>query len=315
MKKILLSAVFIFTASFTMIAQVGVGTTTPEGALDVTSATTGLVLPRVANTDAVTNPQGGDVVNGTMVYDMSVNCVKAYPNGGWSDCLGAVNNPGPGGGSLLFNDTCASATISATPCTAGELSSGIGTNASDGQPYEVVQIGDQCWMAENIDNGVADSGGWTNTDTGWYGYYGLAFQANKEGTLFQWSAAMNGSTAERAQGVCPAGWHVPSDCEWMYLENTLGMSTTDQQIIGWRGEIQGRRLKVGGISGFEGILVGLRNIFSGNFQNRGIRTNYWSSSSESASRAYRRSLISTNSVVYRSPESKAYSYVVRCLKD
>jgi len=52
------------------------------------------------------------------------------------------------------------------------------------------------------------------------------------GLLYQWSAAMNQQTAERSQGACPTGWHVPSDCEFMFLENTLGMSVSDQQIRG-----------------------------------------------------------------------------------
>ncbi|PQB07569.1 hypothetical protein BST83_10660 [Polaribacter filamentus] len=86
MKKILLSAALI-AASFTGIAQVGVGTTTPAGALDIVSTTSGLVMPRVANTSAVVNPNGGAIENGTMVYDLSANCVKFYANGAWTGCI------------------------------------------------------------------------------------------------------------------------------------------------------------------------------------------------------------------------------------
>ena len=91
-------------ASLTTFAQVGVGTTTPEGALDVTSTISGLVLPRVANTGAVTNPQGGAVVNGTMVYDLSANCVKVYQNGVWSDCI-VGNNAAPVASSVTISGT------------------------------------------------------------------------------------------------------------------------------------------------------------------------------------------------------------------
>lgn len=86
MKKILLSAALI-AVSFTSFAQVGIGTVSPNGALDVTSTTAGLVLPRVANVAAVTNPQGGAIVNGTMVYDVLNTCVRAYENNTWTDCL------------------------------------------------------------------------------------------------------------------------------------------------------------------------------------------------------------------------------------
>ena len=80
MKKILVSVALI-AASFTTFAQVGIGTTTPEGALDVVSTNSALILPRVANTAAVATP-----VNGMLVYDLSTNCFKGYQNGGWSDC-------------------------------------------------------------------------------------------------------------------------------------------------------------------------------------------------------------------------------------
>ena len=70
--------------------NVGIGTTTPEGALDVKSTTTGLVVPRVANTAAVVNPQGGAIPNGTLIYDLSSNCIKAYENSSWTSCLSLV---------------------------------------------------------------------------------------------------------------------------------------------------------------------------------------------------------------------------------
>ena len=79
MKKILLSAILLVTTSF--YAQVGIGTVTPEGALDVVSTNSGVVVPRVANTSAVTTP-----INGMIIYDVSSNCFKGYQNGYWSDC-------------------------------------------------------------------------------------------------------------------------------------------------------------------------------------------------------------------------------------
>ena len=82
MKKIILS-VALFSASFAMTAQVGIGTTTPEGVLDVVSTNSGFFLPRVANTGAVTSP-----VNGMIIYDLSSNCLKAYSAGEWSECFG-----------------------------------------------------------------------------------------------------------------------------------------------------------------------------------------------------------------------------------
>ena len=66
-----------------MTAQVGIGTTTPEGALDVVSANSGLIVPRVANTGAVTSP-----VIGMIIFDLSTDCLKVRMAGGWSTCFG-----------------------------------------------------------------------------------------------------------------------------------------------------------------------------------------------------------------------------------
>jgi hypothetical protein len=89
------------TVGLMAFSQVGVGTTTPEGALDVVSSNSGLVLPRVATTAAVTTP-----VDGMMVYDISSTCPKVYENGTWSDCLSSGSGIPAGGGALaaVFND-------------------------------------------------------------------------------------------------------------------------------------------------------------------------------------------------------------------
>lgn len=73
-KNLLLTAIFCSAYSF---AQVGVGTTTQEGALDVSSTTSGFVPPRVALTDLtvaapVLNPQGGGLANGTLVWNTNL---------------------------------------------------------------------------------------------------------------------------------------------------------------------------------------------------------------------------------------------------
>jgi uncharacterized protein (TIGR02145 family) len=69
---------------------VGIGTTAPDSSsiLDLTSTNKGLLLPRVANTAAITTP-----ANGMLIYDLSSNCLKVYQNGSWSDCLSFVSTP------------------------------------------------------------------------------------------------------------------------------------------------------------------------------------------------------------------------------
>jgi hypothetical protein len=83
-KNYLLSAILLFSISIiTLNAQVGVGTTTPEGALDISSASAGFLLPRtnLMNTSDVTtvkNPQGGDPAEGTLIYDEGTNLSDGF---------------------------------------------------------------------------------------------------------------------------------------------------------------------------------------------------------------------------------------------
>ena len=176
-------------------------------------------------------------------------------------------------------------------------------------------------MQESIDVNPTESPTWVNSsDVGWYGYYNDNYQAAGEGTLLQWSAAMNGATTERAQGVCPTDWHIPSDCEWMYLENSLGMTIAEQQGTGWRnsGTVGSKlsTLTANGTnsSGFTALLAGLRSA-NGPFTSRGSSGSWWSSSEPSATTAHHRYLVSGQEGVSRNSFNKAYGFSVRCLKD
>jgi uncharacterized protein (TIGR02145 family) len=326
MKKILLYAAFM-VASFTSIAQVGVGTTMPDdsAALEVKSTTSGLLPPRMttAERDLINS---GVWAEGLTIYNTDNKCLELYNGTDWiSVCDGSVVTTIP---TIPGNAICTSATISATPCTAAELSSGINGgslgnkyNNGAGGTYSVVEIGCQCWMQESIDVDPTGSPAHdSSTDTSSYDYYNSTYRAAGEGTFLQWSAAMNGVTTERAQGVCPTDWHVPSDCEWMYLENTLGMTIAEQQNTGWResGTV-GSKLSTlsssgNNSSGFTALLAGYR-FSNGSFLSRGTEGRWWSSSESSATFAHYRDLYSSQVGVYRHSITKATGFSVRCLKD
>jgi uncharacterized protein (TIGR02145 family) len=198
--------------------------------------------------------------------------------------------------------------------------------------YKTVTIGTQTWTAENMRHTIAGGGTFSNnilTDTDVLSYDNdVNNDANGYGKLYNWEAAMNGSVTEGAQGICATGWHIPSDNDWKILEGELGMSTAEQDREGLRGTDQGTKLKVGGSSGFEGILAGFKNLSSSHiFEARGSDVRFWSSTSVTSAfmaasggvghDALIRSLSSGNAQVGRSSdyEKALYSLSVRCLKN
>jgi uncharacterized protein (TIGR02145 family) len=183
----------------------------------------------------------------------------------------------------------------------------------EGQSYATVQIGDQCWMRENLnyDNGCT-SITWSDSDVGACSYYAGGPYSN-EGLLYQWSAAMNGSTAEGAQGICPAGWHIPTDAQQHTLDDFYDSGTCSESRTNWGCDPAGTELKTVDSTHFSGLLTGYRDT-DGSFSLRGSYTRFWSSSESDAS-AWGRALSSDYSSVYRNAGNKAYGLSVRCIKD
>ena len=149
-----------------------------------------------------------------------------------------------------------------------------------------------------------------------------------DGGLYQWDEMMQYSTTGGVQGICPAGWHLPTDTEWVTLEETLGMcsgTTTGSgcsDAAGWRGMDQGDQLKTAadcfggvncGTSGFQALLAGYRNT-NISFSNRGTHAHFWSTT-ESGSLVWVRDLLSGEARISRSIGSKANGFSVRCVKD
>ena len=98
-----------------------------------------------------------------------------------------------------------------------------------GKTYNTVKIGDQCWFRENLDVGTQVSNTVTQSQNGTvekYCYNNIASNCDRYGALYQWGELMNYSTTPGAQGLCPDGWHVPTDTEWATLVTYLGGSST-----------------------------------------------------------------------------------------
>jgi uncharacterized protein (TIGR02145 family) len=194
----------------------------------------------------------------------------------------------------------------------------------DGKEYPTVLIGNQCWMARNLDIGELIPGNQNQNDTiliEKYCYNNDPENCEIYGGLYQWNQVMDYTTEEGAQGICPPGWHVPSDNEWKILEMELGMSEAHTNLTGFRGAGVGTSLKAGGDSGFEALLGGGRNSAGGFQFIEGSPTYefaYFYTSTEAANlnNAFRRCLRGDSSAVGRyNSWSKRFGLSLRCVLD
>ncbi|MBU4338609.1 hypothetical protein KKD57_03565 [Patescibacteria group bacterium] len=184
----------------------------------------------------------------------------------------------------------------------------------DNNIYNTVQIGEQCWLKENL-KVTKNLAGEAITR---YCYDNDVNICNTDGGLYDWNTAMNNSATEGAQGICPDGWHVPKDGEWYVLENGLATSAcpnyrTRAVTDGDNCDPAGVILRNKGLDGFSGLLSGGRGP-NGKFGLRNDSTNFWSSSSVE-NNAWTRFIILEESDIYRISSNKSTSFSLRCLKD
>lgn len=248
-------------------------------------------------------------------------------------------------GSLLsgvLNDTpSASGTITfiflaggGIPCSGPPIVTDI-----DGNTYSVVQIGGQCWMAENLRTThyrdgtaiphVTGNAAWVNLTTGaWCNYINAPDDDAVYGRLYNWYAAAN-------PDICPLGWHVPTDAEWQIMETALGMpeeyllsSSSERgeaQNVGGQMKAMGTREANSGHwyapntgatneSGFSGQPGGYR-YDDGNFYTLGNYGNWWSASDFSTEYAWFRRLRYNRAGISRGAYQKKDGYCIRCLRD
>ncbi|MDD3877898.1 MAG: fibrobacter succinogenes major paralogous domain-containing protein [Bacteroidales bacterium] len=192
------------------------------------------------------------------------------------------------------------------------------TDIRDGQLYPTVLIGSQCWMAKNLNIGQQISGTLAQSNNliiEKYCYGDTIGSCNLYGGMYQWDEMMQYSSTESIQGICPEGWHLPSDNEWKVLEMALGMTQTEADMGNtWRGANVGTALKAGGSSGFNALLGG------GRWSNAAFmyvnQMGYFWTSTQSGSNAWRRCLSATDHLVGRWDSfSKIFGFSVRCLKN
>jgi uncharacterized protein (TIGR02145 family) len=208
---------------------------------------------------------------------------------------------------------------------------------ADSNVYSTVQVGSQCWMKENLKttkyrNGTgitypgSNNTNWQSNTTGAYAWYNndIGYKPTY-GALYNWYAVNNPA------GLCPTGWHVPTDPQWTALTDYVSSQTAYRcnsnynyiaksvaATTNWNTTTNtcaiGNNLAANNATGFTALPGGLRYT-SGQFNDISYYGFGWSSTEYSAPYAWVREMTYTNASVNRGYGYKSYGFSVRCLRD
>nr|NQU89332.1 hypothetical protein [Bacteroidota bacterium] len=189
----------------------------------------------------------------------------------------------------------------------------------DMQKYATVQIGDQCWMAENLNVGTRIDGSQEMINNGViekYCHSNNTANCDIYGGLYQWNEMMLYSTIAGVQGICPADWHLPTDVEWTVLTDYLGGGSVAGGKMKETGTAHWSSPNTGATnsSGFTALPGGFRH-GGGSFSGPGNTGSFWGSTEDSAAGARARALYYNSAAVHRISFSKGCGFSVRCLRD
>jgi len=190
---------------------------------------------------------------------------------------------------------------------------GIPSITYAGKTYTTVQIGNQCWLRENLDLGTMILGNQAPSNNGViekHCYDDKTEHCDIFGGLYQWNEAMQYVTSEKTQGICPSGWHIPTLNEFQLLKNEVSDNGNTLKSIG-----QGVGDGVGtNISGFSLLLAGY--LFANSyFSEINSHTIILSSTENNLISAYYMTLNSPSSDINFYFSNKTNGYSVRCVKD
>ncbi|MEI7830052.1 MAG: FISUMP domain-containing protein [Prolixibacteraceae bacterium] len=279
------------------------------GSSTVTQGQSGLAysVPAIANATGYswTVPSGANIATGATTNSIIVNFSSSATSGNIS---------------VKGTNSCGNGSISASfPITVNPLSANV--SDVDGNIYSTVTIGTQVWMASNLKTTkykdgsaiplVTDNTAWSVLTTPGYCWY------NNDATTYKsaYSALYNFYTVNTGK-LCPTGWHVPTDSEWITVVTYLG----GENIAG------GKLMETGNIhwsspntdstneAGFTAVPGGYRSGF-GTFGNVGDGGFWWSSTESTTTDAWYRSMVSGYIDVFRDNISKRSALSVRCIKD
>jgi uncharacterized protein (TIGR02145 family) len=169
------------------------------------------------------------------------------------------------------------------------------TDTRDGKTYKNVKIGEQVWMAENLDIKTGNSWCYGNDEA----------NCKKYGRLYDW---------ETAKKVCPSGWHLPSNEEWLNLINYVGGDNVAGKKLkstrDWNDNGNGTDNHE-----FSALPSGYRNNLDGNFKLIGESSYWWSATEYDANDAYKWYMYNNLESFDGQNDHKSDGYSVRCVKD
>jgi uncharacterized protein (TIGR02145 family) len=235
---------------------------------------------------------------------------------GQCECMGVNPNEGSGNGAVLLlgNITCKDEDVSVTGC------GGQNTLTYFDQVYDLIEIGGQCWFAENLatdkyNNGVVIDNitsnlSWAQTVSPAYCWYN-----NNIGLRDIYGALYNWYAINDARRLAPEGWQVPTDEAWLILtdylggKNEAGSKMKSTGTIYWQAPNKGATNE----SGFSALPGGYR-ISDGSFINFRFNVFFWSNTENDKFFAWIRYLNNFNNNVFRYNLIKAVGASVRCLR-
>jgi uncharacterized protein (TIGR02145 family) len=177
----------------------------------------------------------------------------------------------------------------------------------DDKEYETVPLGTQCWMSENLNYGSPISFQDHQTDNCLFERYVRTSSLGTTSSFYQWDELMNYTTLSGSQGLCPAGWHIPTLAEW---EELLTWYSGPGLAGGWLKD----KWKENGFDSYQLGLLYQNNIWAFH-DGPSAGSMYWTSANISTYRAAARGINNFTLSVSRYDATKGDAFNVRCLKD
>ncbi len=213
--------------------------------------------------------------------------------------------------SLNPSSSSAVSSSSSTPSSSSVvISYGSLTDMRDNQIYKTVVIGTQTWMAENLNfDTLNGTGSWCYNDSASY--------CATYGRLYDWTTVMAGSASSDAtpsgvQGICPSGWHVPSDAEWTVLTNFVGGERTAGTQLKANSSLWSTNTGTDDY-GFSALPSG--DYIRSDFDNLGYSGRWWSATVYLSLNAYTRHMDFYNADVDSDYNGKTNGFSLRCVKN